>query len=186
MAAVSVGIIDGLPRLDLHYDDDVRAETDMNVVMTGDGRFVEVQGTAEGAPFDRAELDTLLDLASRRLRRADPPPAGRAGGVVVSTGSTDGRRVFLASRNAKKLAEMRRILAEHMPDVEVLGLDDVPSYDEPVEDQADVRRQRAAQGARRAGRHRPAHARRRQRPLRRRAQRHARGALGALVRAPAR
>jgi XTP/dITP diphosphohydrolase len=57
---------------------------------------------------------------------------------VVSTGSTDGRgdsRVFLASRNAKKLAEMRRILAAHMPEVEVLGLDDVPTYDEPVEDE---------------------------------------------------
>jgi ribonuclease PH len=65
VAAVSVGIIDGVPRLDLHYDDDVRAETDMNVVMTGDGRFVEVQGTAEGAPFDRAELDVLLDLAGK-------------------------------------------------------------------------------------------------------------------------
>jgi ribonuclease PH len=64
VAAVSVGIIDGVPRLDLHYDDDVRAQTDMNVVMTGEGSFVEVQGTAEGAPFDRAELDTLLDLAA--------------------------------------------------------------------------------------------------------------------------
>jgi len=65
VAAVSVGIIDGAARLDLHYDDDVRAETDMNVVMTGDGKFVEVQGTAEGAPFDRAELDTLLALAEQ-------------------------------------------------------------------------------------------------------------------------
>ena len=65
MAAVSVGIVDGTPRLDLHYDDDVRAETDMNVVMTGDGKFVEVQGTAEGAPFDRAELDALLALAEQ-------------------------------------------------------------------------------------------------------------------------
>jgi ribonuclease PH len=65
IAAVSVGIVDGVPRLDLHYDDDVRAETDMNVVMTGDGRFVEVQGTAEGSPFDRAELDALLALAER-------------------------------------------------------------------------------------------------------------------------
>jgi ribonuclease PH len=63
VAAVSVGIVDGEPRLDLHYDDDVRAETDMNVVMTGDGRFVEVQGTAEGEPFDRALLDRLLELA---------------------------------------------------------------------------------------------------------------------------
>ena len=55
-------------------------------------------------------------------------------------------RVFLASRNAKKLAEMERILAEHLPGVEVLGLDDVPAYDEPVEDQPDLRGQRAAQG----------------------------------------
>jgi ribonuclease PH len=63
VAAVSVGIIDGEPLLDLAYVEDVRAETDMNVVVTGRGLFVEVQGTAEGAPFDRAELDALLDLA---------------------------------------------------------------------------------------------------------------------------
>ena len=65
MSAVSVGIIDGTPRLDLCYDEDVTAETDMNVVCTGDGRFVEVQGTAEGAPFDRDELDALLNLAGK-------------------------------------------------------------------------------------------------------------------------
>jgi ribonuclease PH len=65
VAAVSVGIIDGIARLDLPYEEDVRAETDMNVVMTGDGAFVEVQGTAEGAPFDRAMLDSLLGLAEK-------------------------------------------------------------------------------------------------------------------------
>src|SRR6478735_2312342 len=63
IAAVSVGIIDGVPMLDLPYVEDVRAETDMNVVVTGSGKFVEVQGTAEGAPFDREELNKLLDLA---------------------------------------------------------------------------------------------------------------------------
>jgi len=63
VAAVSVGIIDGVPMLDLAYVEDVRAETDMNVVVTGRGLFVEVQGTAEGAPFDRNELNSLLDLA---------------------------------------------------------------------------------------------------------------------------
>lgn len=63
VSAVSVGIIDGTPMLDLAYTEDVRAETDMNVVVTGRGLFVEVQGTAEGAPFDRSELDALLDLA---------------------------------------------------------------------------------------------------------------------------
>jgi ribonuclease PH len=65
VAAISVGIIDGVPLLDLPYVEDVRAETDMNVVMTGSGSFVEVQGTAEGAPFDRAELDALLTLAAK-------------------------------------------------------------------------------------------------------------------------
>ena len=65
VAAVSVGIVDGRPRLDLPYEEDVRAETDMNVVMTGAGSFVEVQGTAEGAPFDRRELDALLGLAEK-------------------------------------------------------------------------------------------------------------------------
>ncbi len=63
VAAVSVGVIDGEPRLDLAYEEDVRAGTDMNVVCTGDGSFVEVQGTAEGAVFDRKTLDALLDLA---------------------------------------------------------------------------------------------------------------------------
>ena len=63
VAAVSVGIIDGVPMLDLCYEEDVRADTDMNVVCSGDGRFIEVQGTAEGQPFDRALLDALLDLA---------------------------------------------------------------------------------------------------------------------------
>ncbi len=63
VAAVSVGIIKGVPMLDLCYEEDVSAETDMNVVCTGDGKFIEVQGTAEGAPFDRTLLDGLLDLA---------------------------------------------------------------------------------------------------------------------------
>jgi len=63
VAAVSVGIIDGEPRLDLCYTEDVAAETDMNVVCTGDGAFVEVQGTAEREPFDRKLLDELLNLA---------------------------------------------------------------------------------------------------------------------------
>ena len=63
VAAVSVGILEGEPRLDLPYVEDVAADTDMNVVATGDGELIEVQGTAEGAPFSRTELDALLDLA---------------------------------------------------------------------------------------------------------------------------
>jgi ribonuclease PH len=82
VAAVSVGIIDGVPMLDLPYAEDSRAEVDMNVVMTGAGRFVEVQGTAEGLAFTRSELDTLLGLAEAGIKEltalqaavlADPP-----------------------------------------------------------------------------------------------------------------
>ena len=68
VAATSVGIVDGEPLLDLAYDDDSRAEVDMNVVKTGDGRFIEVQGTAEGLPFGRDSLNTLLDLADAGIR----------------------------------------------------------------------------------------------------------------------
>ena len=82
-AAVSVGVVDAVALLDLDYSEDVRAEVDMNVVMTGSGRFVEVQGTAEGLPFSRAELDDLLGLAEHGIASildtqaellATPPP----------------------------------------------------------------------------------------------------------------
>jgi len=65
--AISVGIVDALAHLDLDYSEDVRAEVDMNVVMTGAGRFIEVQGTAEGQPFSRTELDDLLGLAEHGI-----------------------------------------------------------------------------------------------------------------------
>jgi len=65
VAAVSVGIINGTPMMDLCYEEDVTAETDMNIVCTGDGKFIEVQGTAEGKPFDRALLNELLNLGSQ-------------------------------------------------------------------------------------------------------------------------
>ena len=69
VAAVSVGIVSGEPRLDLCYDEDAGAEVDFNVVMTGSGSFVEVQGTAEGEPFSRLQLDALLDLAATGIDR---------------------------------------------------------------------------------------------------------------------
>jgi ribonuclease PH len=86
-AAISVGVIDGTPMLDLEYSEDVRAEVDMNVVMTGDGRFVEVQGTAEGLAFTRKDLDQLLALAedgineivaAQREMVLEAPPARRS------------------------------------------------------------------------------------------------------------
>jgi len=67
VAAVSVGIVEGAPMLDLDYSEDSSAEVDMNVVMTGDGRLVEVQATAEGVPFSREQLDELIDLAARGI-----------------------------------------------------------------------------------------------------------------------
>src|SRR5215813_4527217 len=69
VAAISVGIVDGEPLLDLAYEDDSRAEVDMNVVKTGKGKFIEVQGTAEGQPFDRDALDTLLNLADHGIKQ---------------------------------------------------------------------------------------------------------------------
>ena len=71
VAAVSVGVIDGEPRLDLDYEEDVRAEVDMNVVMSSEGKFVEVQGTGEHGTFDRAQLDQLLELAISGIRSLD-------------------------------------------------------------------------------------------------------------------
>ena len=68
VAATSVGIIDGTPMLDLAYEEDSRAEVDMNVVQTGGGKFIEVQGTAETTPFDRAGLDALLQLAEKGIK----------------------------------------------------------------------------------------------------------------------
>jgi ribonuclease PH len=69
VAATSVGVVDGVPMLDLAYEEDSRADVDMNVVQTGDGRFIEVQGTAEAAPFGREALLTLLDLAQEGIRQ---------------------------------------------------------------------------------------------------------------------
>ncbi|HYL27413.1 MAG TPA: ribonuclease PH, partial [Candidatus Nitrosotalea sp.] len=69
VAATSVGIVGGQPLLDLAYEEDSRAHVDMNVFMTDAGRFVELQGTAEAAPFDRRDLDTLLALAEGGIRR---------------------------------------------------------------------------------------------------------------------
>jgi ribonuclease PH len=68
VAATSVGVVEGTPLLDLAYEEDSRAEVDMNVVKTGDGRFIEVQGTAEGPPFERGALDELLQLADQGIR----------------------------------------------------------------------------------------------------------------------
>lgn len=99
VCAVSVGIVEGEPRLDLHYDDDVVAATDMNVVMTGDGRFVEIQGTAEEEPYSEEELSALLALArsgceqltslqAHALAQGLPPKAVMLDGTPIRPGGS--------------------------------------------------------------------------------------------------
>jgi ribonuclease PH len=82
VAAISVGIVDGEALLDLAYEDDSRAEVDMNIVKTGDGRFIEVQGTAEGQPFNRGALDTLLGLADDGIRQLSEKQRAIVGHLV--------------------------------------------------------------------------------------------------------
>lgn len=86
VAATSVGIVDGTPILDLAYEEDARAQVDMNVVKTGDGRFVEVQGTAEGLPFDRDALNRLLELADTGIRELIALQRELVGGVLSDSG----------------------------------------------------------------------------------------------------
>ena len=185
VAAVSVGIIDGEPMLDLAYVEDVRAETDMNIVVTGRGLFVEVQGTAEGAPFDKRELDALLELGVGGLRR----PARSAGrrprtprGVIGVQNSSDSgadrRRIVLATHNRAQSRGVPRDRRRDPPR---------PRGDRLRRTRArrrrrDLRRERPDQGARRRRAHRSAGARRRLRHLRRRAGRCARRLLGVLGR----
>ena len=129
VAAVSVGIVDGEPRLDLCYEEDSAAETDMNVVCTGTGDFVEIQGTAEGEPFSRALLGSLLDLGTAgcaeltRLQRGRSAAARSARARSVADAA---RRVVLATRNADKIAELNRILADVGSPGELVGLDEFP------------------------------------------------------------
>jgi len=88
VAATSVGVVDGEPLLDLAYDDDSRADVDMNVVKTGDGRFIEVQGTAEAMPFGRDALNTLLDLADLGIRQLVEKQRAIVGHLVKFTEPT--------------------------------------------------------------------------------------------------
>jgi ribonuclease PH len=86
VAATSVGVVDGEPLLDLAYDDDSRADVDMNIVKTGNGRFIEVQGTAEAMPFGRDALDQLLDLADHGIRQLVEKQRAIVGHLVKAPG----------------------------------------------------------------------------------------------------
>ena len=128
VAAISVGLVDGVPLLDLPYEEDARAEVDMNVVATASGRLAEVQGTGEGATFARNDLDALIDLALHGIdevsrlqqealaRRALPRGAlERPAPVVGSRPGTPGRS---ASSRAPGGARPRRRRAGRAPDVD--------------------------------------------------------------------
>ena len=173
VAAISVGIVDGTPLLDLEYVEDSACDTDMNVVMTASGGFVELQGTAEGATFSRAEMDALLALAGKgigelveaqRRALAEPLPVR-------------GVRLVLASNNPGKLAELRRAVRAARRRARRAGR---ARHRRGRRAARDLHRERARQGAPRgAGRARRGD-RRRLGPRRRRARRRAGRRLGAL------
>ena len=183
IAAVSVGVVAGDPVLDLDYPEDSTAETDMNVVMTGDGRFVEVQGTAEGVPFDRELLGRLLDLATDRLRGAH---RAAAGGARRPRPGADGmsRRLVLATRNEHKVHELRQILARPRRRARPRHRRGRRRRRRPRgrRDRGDLPRQRPAQGRRARRGHRAPRRGRRLRPRGRGARRFAGRVLGAVVR----
>jgi ribonuclease PH len=140
VSAVSVGIVDGEPRLDLCYEEDVAAQTDMNVVCTASGDFVEIQGTAEQEPFSRDLLGQLLDLAVAgcgELTRLQHEALSLwpnewpflAHPDVIPMAAVAGKTVVLATRNAAKLRELARILGAEDPggtQVKLVDLDEFP------------------------------------------------------------
>ena len=126
VSAISVGIIDGQPRLDLCYEEDAAAQTDMNVVCTGDGNFVEIQGTAEREPFGRELLDELLGLAVTGCAELTSLQARESW-------PDDGQRLVLASLNPHKVTELARILAGGQVAVELAGLAEFPGAPEVAE-----------------------------------------------------
>ena len=184
IAAVSVGLVAGRPVLDLDYPEDSTAQTDMNVVMTGDGRFVEVQGTAEGAaPRSTgrcsATCSTSRRPAARELTRLQQDGArrARAGAARVT------RRLVLATRNEHKVHELRQILAGLVDELglEVVGADDVEGAPDVAETEVTFLGNARLKAVALAAGHRAAGGRRRLRAGGRRARRLARGVLRPVV-----
>lgn len=148
ISAVSVGVVDGRVRVDLPYEEDSRAEVDMNVVATDTGTLVEIQGTGEGATFPRSTLDKMLDAALaaceklfvvQREALALPYPGvlpeeyGAEEGIRQLTAPMT-QQLLVASRNRKKLAELSRVLERAgISGVHLVSLDEVPPYPEAPE-----------------------------------------------------
>ena len=149
VAAVSVGVVQGTPLLDLEYSEDSACDTDMNVVMTGRGGFVEVQGTAEGAPFTRAEMDALLALADQGIREL----VGAQRAALAGVRRPSRLRLVLASNNARKLAELQALFAPLALELVRAGQ---PGHRRGRGAAPHLHRERAGQGAPRAHGQRPA------------------------------
>ena len=131
--ATSVGIVNGVPMLDLCYEEDCRAQVDMNVVMTAAGRFVEIQGTAEESPFGWDEMEEMLLLAQQGIRRLvaiQREVLPRRLWPVLEEGRL--ARLVVASRNEHKIKEIQAILADQP--WQVLTAHDFPGFPEVVED----------------------------------------------------
>ena len=181
VAAVSVGIVDAVPMLDLPYAEDSRAEVDMNVVMTGSGRFVEVQGTAERMAFSRDELDELLALAEggiAQLVEAQRGGPGRAAGAAVTAGRPDCDARPRHAPTRTRRPRSATILGE--AGIAVLPAPPTVPEVEETGDTLDENARLKARGARAATG--PAGRRRRHRARGRRAGRRARRVLGPLRR----
>ena len=194
--AVSVGVVDGACLLDLDYSEDARAEVDMNVVMTGSGRFIEVQGTAEGMPFSRGELEEMLALAERASPSSSRPsrPSWRSR-PSRDEQSRDEHRVAMNVRSRNGSAPLKFVLATANPDKasEIMAVvrdvagDGIVLVDRPPDrprgrrDRRHARRERLLEGARARGRDRAARDRRRHGSRGRRSRRGARRALVAVL-----
>src|SRR5688500_7636642 len=138
VAATSVGIVEGEPMLDLAYTEDSRADVDMNVVKTGSGLYIELQGTAEALPFGREALNRLLDLADTGTRQLFALQRGLVGQYLTKQGAPYSgplraamTRLLLATTNPNKLREIRDVLANTR--VELVSLSDLPPIVEPEE-----------------------------------------------------
>ena len=125
VAAVSVGLVNGEPRLDLSYKEDSGADVDMNIVMTGRGELVEIQGTAEKKPFSKSELDALLALGKRGIDILISQQKESLGEAAPGMGRAKNRKLILATHNRGKVDELQKVLAA-LP-LKILSLRDLPA-----------------------------------------------------------
>ncbi|MGI6308136.1 MAG: ribonuclease PH [Dethiobacteria bacterium] len=140
VAAVSVGLVAGDPRLDLSYQEDSGADVDMNIVMTGRGELVEIQGTAEKKPFSKSELDKLLELGNRGIEILISKQKESLGEIAQRIGQVQKRKLILATHNQGKVAELQRVLASFPLEIislrDLSGLPAVPETGSTFEENA--------------------------------------------------